>query len=148
MSENDSSRHPAWCSRRCPCKTQPGDYLPPDPPAVMVWDVQRNRSMLVAPAEARAGMVRYARSLGAGSPACAAAEDFAIDRWLTPGRSLAEAASTYSKVTQANLAQKIIAHETYFSDILTTRPAFTLALMGAILCLALVRAFRAQPGPE
>jgi hypothetical protein len=76
-----------------------------------------------------------------------AVEDFAIDRWLTPGRSLMEVSATYTGVSQANLAEKIIAHSAYFSDILTTRPAFVLALMGALFCLALVRALRPQAGP-
>jgi 4-amino-4-deoxy-L-arabinose transferase-like glycosyltransferase len=76
-----------------------------------------------------------------------AVEDFAIDRWLTPGRSLLEVSATYSGVSQENLAEKIIAHDAYFSDILPTRPAFVLVLMGALLCLALLRAVRSQPGP-
>jgi hypothetical protein len=36
----------------------------------------------------------------------------------------------------------------YFSDILTTPPALVLALLGALLCMALVRARRAAGGPR
>jgi len=91
--------------------------------------------------------VGWAADLCLGIALQLAVEDFAIDRWLHPGKSLMEASATYSGVSQVNLTEKIIAHEAYFSDILTTRPAFMVALMGAILCLALVRALRAQPGP-
>ena len=71
-----------------------------------------------------------------------AVEDFALDRWLTPARSVQEASSTYGVVAQANLSEKIIAHFAYFADISPTPPALVLALLGAILCMALVRARR------
>jgi len=45
-------------------------------------------------------------------------------------------------VSQANLSEKIIAHFAYFADISPTPPALVLALLGAILCMALVRARR------
>jgi hypothetical protein len=38
---------------------------------MQVYDVERDEMTEVTPAEARAGMVRYARSLGAGTSACA-----------------------------------------------------------------------------
>jgi hypothetical protein len=38
---------------------------------MQVYDVERDAMTEVTPAEARAGMVRYARSLGPGTPACA-----------------------------------------------------------------------------
>lgn len=37
---------------------------------MMVYDVQRDAMVEVTPAEARAGMMRYARSLGPGTAAC------------------------------------------------------------------------------
>jgi 4-amino-4-deoxy-L-arabinose transferase-like glycosyltransferase len=77
-----------------------------------------------------------------------AVEDFAIDGWLTPGRPMAEVARTYSGVAQANLDEKIIAQLPYFADILTTPPALVLALLGAILCMALLRAHRQPANPE
>jgi 4-amino-4-deoxy-L-arabinose transferase-like glycosyltransferase len=75
-------------------------------------------------------------------------EDFALDRWLLPGRSLVEISRTYSLVSQENLNEKIIAHLAYFADILATPPALVLALLGAILCMALLRARRAPASPD
>ena len=77
-----------------------------------------------------------------------AVEDFAIDNWLNPGRPLAEVAKTYSAVTQANLDEKIIAQTPYFSDTVTTPPALVLALLGAIFCMALLRARRPTANTE
>jgi 4-amino-4-deoxy-L-arabinose transferase-like glycosyltransferase len=71
-----------------------------------------------------------------------AVEDFAIDRWLFPGRGLPEVSQTYTLVSQENLREKIIAHFAYFADILATPPALVLALLGAIFCMALMRARR------
>jgi 4-amino-4-deoxy-L-arabinose transferase-like glycosyltransferase len=76
-----------------------------------------------------------------------AVEDYAIDRWLTPERSLAQVSGSYTGVSQLNLSEKIIAHQAYFSDILPTRPVFILALMGALLCMALLRAGRTPGAP-
>jgi 4-amino-4-deoxy-L-arabinose transferase-like glycosyltransferase len=77
-----------------------------------------------------------------------AVEDFAIDRWRNPGLGLAEVSRTYSVVSQANLAEKIIAQLRYFSDILPTKPAITLALLAAILGMALLRARRSPASPQ
>ena len=74
-----------------------------------------------------------------------AVEDFAIDRWLAPSRGLLDASRTYSGVSQANLSEKIIAQLAYFADIMPTPPALVLALLGAILCMALMRA---RPTPD
>jgi 4-amino-4-deoxy-L-arabinose transferase-like glycosyltransferase len=71
-----------------------------------------------------------------------AVEDFAIDRWLEPGRSLAETARTYNGVAQVSLDEKIIAHLVYFADILATPPALVLALLASIFCMAVLRARR------
>ena len=76
-----------------------------------------------------------------------AVEDFAIDRWLLPGRNLMEVSQTYTLVSQENLLEKIMAHSDHLADILTTPPALVLALLGAIFCMALVRARRAPEGP-
>jgi len=77
-----------------------------------------------------------------------AVEDFAIDRWLSPGLPLPEVARTYSGVAQANLDEKIIAQLPYFADILPAPPALVLALLAAIFCMALLRARRPQADPE
>jgi 4-amino-4-deoxy-L-arabinose transferase-like glycosyltransferase len=78
-----------------------------------------------------------------------AVEDFAIDRWLTPGRGLAEVSQSYSGVSQLNLSEKIAPHLAYFSDVLPIRPWLVLVFLGALLCLALLRARDQQgvPGP-
>jgi hypothetical protein len=73
-----------------------------------------------------------------------AVEDFALDRWLTPARSLAEVSRSYGVVSQENLSEKIIAQLAYFADILPVSPALVLALLGAILCMALLRVRRAS----
>ena len=77
-----------------------------------------------------------------------AVEDYAIDRWLLPGRSLGKVSGTYSVISQENLREKIIAQFAYFADNLTTPPALILALLGAILCMALLRARRAPVSPN
>jgi len=74
-----------------------------------------------------------------------AVEDFALDRWLSPSRGLLEVSRTYSGVSQANLSEKIIAQLAYFADIMPAPPALVLALLGAILCMALMRA---RPTPD
>jgi 4-amino-4-deoxy-L-arabinose transferase-like glycosyltransferase len=77
-----------------------------------------------------------------------ALEDFAIDLWLDPGRSLPDIARTYSGVAQENLDEKIIAQNPYFADILPARPALVLALLAAIFFMALLRARRPQSRPD
>jgi hypothetical protein len=76
-----------------------------------------------------------------------AVEDFAIDRWLNPGLPLAGMARTYNGVAQVNLDEKIIAHLAYFADILPTPPALVLALLGALMSMALIRARRPPASP-
>jgi 4-amino-4-deoxy-L-arabinose transferase-like glycosyltransferase len=73
-----------------------------------------------------------------------AVEDFAIDRWASPGRGLLEVSRTYNAVSQENLSEKIIAHLAFFADILATPRALVLLLLGAILGMAILRAGRAQ----
>jgi hypothetical protein len=72
-----------------------------------------------------------------------AVEDFALDRWLRPGWNLQQVSQSYGVVAQGNLSEKIIAHFSYFADIVPTPPALLLALLGALLCMALARARRA-----
>jgi Dolichyl-phosphate-mannose-protein mannosyltransferase len=76
-----------------------------------------------------------------------AVEDFAIDRWLTPGRGPMEVSLSYTGVSQLNLAEKTATHLAYFSDLLPTRPGLILVLLGALLCMALLRARSPQGGP-
>lgn len=52
------------------------------PGVVLVWDVEAGEVRVVSAAEARAGMVRYARSLGPGSPACGEHERRALAGWV------------------------------------------------------------------
>jgi len=49
-----------------------------DETPVTVWDVDAGCQREVTRAEAAAGMVRYARSLGAGTPACGEYERHAL----------------------------------------------------------------------
>jgi hypothetical protein len=76
-----------------------------------------------------------------------AVEDFAIDRWRTPGLNLMEVSGTYTMISQENLLEKIIAHVAYFADILPAPRSLVLLLLGAILGMAIVRA-RRTPIPE
>jgi 4-amino-4-deoxy-L-arabinose transferase-like glycosyltransferase len=77
-----------------------------------------------------------------------AVEDFAIDRWLTPGRNVMEVSKTYTLISQENIVEKFMTHLAYFADILPTPPVTVLALLGAILCLALVRVRRTPQLPQ
>jgi hypothetical protein len=74
-------------------------------------------------------------------------ENFAFDNWFAPTRSFADLYNSYGVVTQSNLRWKIIAHLRYFADILQTPPALVLALLGAILWMALLRARRQPESP-
>lgn len=75
-----------------------------------------------------------------------AVEDYALDRWLTPGRKLVEVYRSYTLASQENLREKIIAHVSFFADNLTIRPALVLLLLGAILVLAISRSSRPPDG--
>ncbi|HEY1849144.1 MAG TPA: hypothetical protein VGG37_08050 [Opitutaceae bacterium] len=75
-----------------------------------------------------------------------AVEDYALDRWLTPGRSLVDVYRSYTLASQENLREKIIAHVSFFADNLTIRPALVLILLGAILVLAVARSGRTPDG--
>ena len=68
-----------------------------------------------------------------------AVEDYAIDRWLTPGRSEFDIARTYNGVSQANLQEKISAGLVYYSERLTAAPGLLLALLAALLLMAVAR---------
>jgi hypothetical protein len=46
---------------------------------IMVWDVRDGEAREVSREEAAAGMVRFARSLGPGTPACGAWEQRALE---------------------------------------------------------------------
>jgi Dolichyl-phosphate-mannose-protein mannosyltransferase len=77
-----------------------------------------------------------------------AVEDFAIDRWATPGRGLLEVSQSYNPVSQENLSEKIIAHLAFFADNLPTPRALVLLLLGALLGMAILRAGRTQLPPD
>ena len=51
---------------------------------VQVWDVGTDAVTEVTAAEAAAGMIRYARSLGPGTPACGEVERQALELLRTP----------------------------------------------------------------
>jgi hypothetical protein len=57
---------------------------------VAVYDVTADRVIEVTVAEAAAGMVRYARSLGAGTPACGVYERRALEIRETIRQALAD----------------------------------------------------------
>jgi hypothetical protein len=46
---------------------------------ITVWDVENERMTEVPIAEAATGMIRYARSLGPGTPACGVYEQRAVE---------------------------------------------------------------------
>ncbi len=69
-----------------------------------------------------------------------AVEDFALDRWLTPGLNIMQVSKTYTLISQENLLEKFMTHLAYFADLLPTPPATVLVLLGALLSLALLRA--------
>jgi hypothetical protein len=46
---------------------------------IWVWDVNSGQMIEVTRAEAAAGLLRYARSLGPGTPACGVYEQRAIE---------------------------------------------------------------------
>jgi len=48
-------------------------------PTIMVWDIELELAREVPESEARAGMLRYAQTLGAGTACRAVVEDFAIN---------------------------------------------------------------------
>ena len=101
----------------------------------------------LGPAWKAALVAGWAADLCLGIALQFAVEDFAIDRWLTPGRDLMAVSRSYTGVSQENLAEKIIAHHAYFSDIVPTRPVILLALLGALLSMALSRARRTPASP-
>jgi len=71
-----------------------------------------------------------------------AVEDFALDRWLTPNLNLGQVIASYTGVAQQNLADKIVARQLYFADLLTAPPLLVLAFLAAVLALAIVRVRR------
>jgi 4-amino-4-deoxy-L-arabinose transferase-like glycosyltransferase len=73
-------------------------------------------------------------------------EDYALDQWLNPQGSFGQMVGSFSVVAQNNIRWKFIAHLRYFADILPTPQVVMLALMGAILAMALVRARRDPAG--
>jgi hypothetical protein len=99
----------------------------------------------LGPAWRRLLVLGWAADLLLGVALQLAVEDFALDRWLRPAWGLREVSQSYGVVAQENLSEKIIAHFAYFADSVPTPPALLLALLGALLCMALVRARRA-PG--
>jgi hypothetical protein len=78
MNAGWTTHHAHLCDSRCPCKTQPGDYRPAAP-TVMVYDIELDLNREVSESEARAGMLRYAQTLGAGTAARASVEDMALN---------------------------------------------------------------------
>jgi hypothetical protein len=64
---------------------------------IPVYDPATGSAIYVTEAEARAGMIRYARSLGAGTPACGEVERQAIARPLDPMAAF----SFYQAATEA-----------------------------------------------
>lgn len=69
-----SKPYMAYWGAQCPVPAEPrrADGLVP------VYDLDAGETIYVPLAEARAGMVRYARSLGPGTPACGVWEERAL----------------------------------------------------------------------
>ena len=76
LQEGRTSAPAATPQPKQPRKTPPRDRRPAD--TVAVYDVETGRGMDVPRAEAAAGHLRYARSLGAGSPAAGVGEQRAL----------------------------------------------------------------------
>ena len=67
-------------------------------------------------------------------------ESYALDRGLAADRPAEDTLHSYSGPAFMNLAGKIHNHLDFFSDVFAPPPALVLALLGALLMLALVRA--------
>jgi hypothetical protein len=74
-----------------------------------------------------------------------AAEDFAIDRWISPGSSLDAVARTYNPVAADNYTQKVNAHLGFLADVLPASSLTVLILLCLVFFWALIRAGRRSP---
>ena len=69
-------------------------------------------------------------------------ESYAIDRWLTPGRTVTETINSYSSLATMNVYAKIYGKTEFLGDVLIIPAALVLALLAGILSLAVARATR------
>jgi hypothetical protein len=68
-----------------------------------------------------------------------AVQDYALDRWFTPGRSFAAILPDYSESALMNVAGKLNHHLGFFRDVFTLPPALVLVLLAGILAGAMTR---------
>jgi hypothetical protein len=74
-------------------------------------------------------------------------QNFAFDRWFSPEGSTVNTLTSYSSSALMNLRGKVVGHLTFVADVVPAPFALVLALLGAVLTLALVRAGRSSHGP-
>ena len=67
-------------------------------------------------------------------------QSYALDRWLTPGRPMADTVNSYSHFAVMNLLCKEYGKVEFLGDALTVPAALVIALLAAILTLAIARA--------
>ncbi len=72
------------------------------------------------------------------------AQSYLIDRWFTPGRTEGDVFTSYSEFSLMNLRAKHQLALRFFGETLPVSPGLVLALLGALLALALVRARRSD----
>lgn len=67
-------------------------------------------------------------------------QGYLLDLWFTPGRSPVDVLTSYNVNALANFRAKLVSQLAFFADVFPATPALTLALLGAILAFALLRA--------
>lgn len=74
-----------------------------------------------------------------------AVQNFALDRWLTPGRVPADVFTSYNAVALMNLRAKLQTGFVFFGDLIAAPTVFVFALLFALLMVALHRVRSAAP---
>lgn len=74
-----------------------------------------------------------------------AVQSYALDRWLTPGRSPEAILRSYSETSLMNAAGKLVHHLVFFREAFFLPEGLSLALLAGMLTIAVVRAAR-RPG--
>ena len=74
-----------------------------------------------------------------------AVQNFALDRWLTPGRAPADVFTSYNAVALMNLQAKLQSGFVFFGEAIAVPAVLVLALLFALLIIALHRVRSAAP---
>lgn len=74
-----------------------------------------------------------------------AVQNFALDRWLTPGREPADVFTSYNAIALMNLRAKLQSGFIFFGDAIAAPAVLVLALLFALLMVALHRVRSAAP---